>query len=125
MNRESKESTMELEILLTQARDVMTVKRVFGEPIAHNGVTVIPVATIMGGAGGGQGESGQGEEEREGSGGGFGLVARPAGVYVIAGDRVTWQPALDLNRVILGGQVVAIVLLLTIRAVARARAHQG
>ena len=125
MNRERKENTMELETVLTQARDVLTVKRVFGEPITHNGVTVIPVASVMGGAGGGQGERDEGGAEREGSGGGFGLVARPAGVYVIKGDSVTWQPALDLNRVILGGQVVAIAFFITIRAIARARARQG
>ena len=116
---------MALETVLTQVRDVMTVKRVFGDPFTHNGVTVILVATVMGGAGGGQGERDEGGAEREGSGAGFGLVARPAGVYVITGDRVTWQPALDLNRVILGGQIVAIVLLLTIRAIARARARPG
>jgi hypothetical protein len=43
-------------------------------------------------------------------------------VYVIKGEAVTWQPALNLNRVILGGQIVAIALLLTIRSLMRARA---
>jgi hypothetical protein len=33
---------------------------------------------------------------------------------------VTWQPALNLNRVILGGQIVAIVLFVTIRAIVHA-----
>jgi hypothetical protein len=35
---------------------------------------------------------------------------------------VTWRPAVDLNRIVLGGQVVAIVALLTIRAIVKARA---
>jgi hypothetical protein len=43
-------------------------------------------------------------------------------VYVIHDQTVTWQPALNPNRVILGGQLVAIVLLLTIRAIVQARA---
>ncbi|WP_454049054.1 hypothetical protein [Cellulomonas sp. Marseille-Q8402] len=34
---------------------------------------------------------------------------KPIGVYVISDDGVRWQPALDLNRVILGGQVVGAV----------------
>ena len=40
--------------LMQQTRDAMTVKRVFGEPYERNGVTILPVATIRGGAGGGQ-----------------------------------------------------------------------
>jgi uncharacterized spore protein YtfJ len=104
-------SAVDVQTLLSQARDALTVKRVFGEPIERNGVTVIPVATIAGGAGGGSGESG-GE-----SGGGFGLRATPAGVYVIKDGNVAWQPAVNVNRAILGGQIVAIVIVLTIRAI--------
>jgi hypothetical protein len=35
---------------------------------------------------------------------------------------VTWRAAVDLNRIVLGAQVVAIVALLTIRATVKARA---
>ena len=115
---------MEIQDLLAQARDTLTVKRVFGEPIENNGVTVIPVATVMGGAGGGSGSAPEGDGG-SGAGGGFGLRASPAGVYVIKGDTVTWQPALDLNRVILGGQIVAVVLFLTIRSIVKARANDS
>jgi uncharacterized spore protein YtfJ len=104
--------------LLAQAHDSMTVKRVFGEPIDKNGITIIPAANVRGGAGVGSGSS-IGDSP---SGGRFGLRATPAGVYVIKGETVTWQPALNLNRVILGGQIVAIALLLTIRSLMRARA---
>jgi uncharacterized spore protein YtfJ len=119
-----KEMTVDVQQLLAQARDTITVKRVFGEPIEKNGVTVIPVAKVAGGGGGGGGSS-TAEDGGSGSGGGFGVGATPAGVFVIKGDAVIWQPALDLNRVILGGQIVAIVLLLTIRAIANARANTG
>ena len=44
------------------------------------------------------------------------------GAYLIRGDDVAWRPAVDLNKVIIGGQVVAIVALLTIRAIVKARA---
>jgi uncharacterized spore protein YtfJ len=111
---------MEVQEVLTQARDAMTVKRVFGEPYEKNGVTVIPAARVQGGAGGGGGEGPEGQGK--GSGTGFGLSARPVGAYLIRGDEVTWRPAVDLNRIVLGAQVVAVVALLTLRAIVKARA---
>jgi hypothetical protein len=44
---------LEVQEVLAQARDAMSVKRVFGEPYEKNGVTVIPAARVQGGAGGG------------------------------------------------------------------------
>jgi hypothetical protein len=38
---------------------------------------------------------------------------------VIKGDDVRWQPAIDVNRIILGAQIVAVVALLTARAIVR------
>ena len=111
---------MEVQEVLTQAREAISVKRVFGDPYEKNGVTVIPAARVQGGAGGGGGEGPEGQGK--GSGTGFGLSARPVGAYLIRGDEVTWRPAVDLNRIVLGGQIVAIVALLTIRAVVKARA---
>jgi uncharacterized spore protein YtfJ len=108
--------------LMTQARDALTVKRVFGEPYEREGVTIIPAAVVRGGAGGGQGEGADGEARTgSGKGGGFGLTAKPAGVYIIEGNHVRWQPAVDVNRIVLGGQVVAIVALLVLRGVVRRR----
>jgi uncharacterized spore protein YtfJ len=104
--------------VLNQSRDAMTVGRVFGEPIERNGVTIVPVAQVMGGGGGGGGHS---EEGQEGSGVGYGMRAVPAGVYLIKGNDVEWKPSVDVNRVILGGQVVAIFVLLTIRAIVKMR----
>lgn len=111
---------MEVEDVIAQARDSLTVKRVFGEPYEKNGMTVIPVARVQGGAGGGGGEGPDGQGK--GSGSGFAMTARPVGAYVIRGDELTWRPALDINRIILGGQIVAIVALLTLRAAVKARA---
>jgi hypothetical protein len=64
---------------IERARDVLTVRRVFGDPIERDGVTVIPAANVRGGGGGGGGEGPNGQ----GSGGGFGVSATPAGAYVI------------------------------------------
>jgi uncharacterized spore protein YtfJ len=80
------------EELLQGAKDAITVRRVFGEPIEHEGVVVVPVAKVAGGGGGG------GDSESNG-GGGFGLGARPVGVYVIKDGQVSWRPAIDPIRV--------------------------
>jgi len=104
-----------------QAKDAMTVKRVFGDPLEKDGVTVIPAARVQGGAGGGGGEGPEGEGR--GSGSGFGLNARPAGAFVIKGDEVDWRPAVDVNKVIVGVQLVAIAGLLLARTIVKARAE--
>jgi uncharacterized spore protein YtfJ len=115
--------------LLAQARDVMTVRQVFGEPIERDGATVIPVAKVMGGGGGGESGSqvehdgaGAGPESsgKTDAGGGFGFRAVPAGVYVIKDGKVSWEPALNLNRVILGGQLVGVVFFLVLGWIVRA-----
>jgi uncharacterized spore protein YtfJ len=111
---------MEVQEVLAQARDSMTVKRVFGEPYEKDGVTVIPAARVQGGAGAGGGEDPQGQGK--GSGSGFGVTARPVGAYVLREGELSLRPAVDVNRIILGGQAVVIVALLTIRAIIKARA---
>lgn len=104
---------------IEQAKDAMSVKRVFGEPLEKNGVTVIPAARVQGGAGGGGGEGPEGQGT--GSGSGFGMNARPAGAFIIKGDEVDWRPAIDVNKIILGGQLIAVAALLLARAVVKAR----
>ena len=111
---------MEVQDVIAQARDSLTVRRVFGEAYEKNGVTMIPVARVQGGAGGGGGEGPEGQGK--GSGSGFGMSARPVGAFLIQGNEMTWKPALDLNRIVLGGEIVAIFALLTIRTIVRARA---
>jgi uncharacterized spore protein YtfJ len=111
---------MEVQEVLAQARDSMTVKRVYGEPYEKDGVTVIPAARVQGGAGAGGGEDPQGQGK--GSGSGFGVTARPVGAFIIREGELSWRPAVDVNRIILGGQVVVIVALLTIRTIIKARA---
>jgi uncharacterized spore protein YtfJ len=117
-----REEIMEVQDVIAQARDTLTVKRVFGEPYEKDGVTVIPAARVQGGAGGGSGEDPQGQGK--GSGSGFGLTARPVGAFIIRDGEVGWRPAVDVNRIVLGGQVVAIVALLTVRAIIKAKAKR-
>jgi len=91
---------------------------VFGEPIAHGDVLVVPVARIRGGGGGG---GGTGPTTEGGSGGGGGIDARPAGVFVIHQGSVDWQPAVDVTRIVIGAQVVSVVLALVVRSILRRR----
>jgi uncharacterized spore protein YtfJ len=91
---------------------LITVRRVYGEPIQEDGLTIIPAANVMGGGGGGGDTEGNG-------GGGFGVRAKPAGAWVIKDGDATWRPAIDLNRTILVGQIVAIVALLVTRSIVK------
>ena len=115
---------MEANEILEKARDTLTVRRVFGEPIEREGTLVVPVAHVRGGAGAGEGEgkmpNAQGGQVGTGRGGGWGADARPVGVYVISNGHVRWQPAVDVNRVIMGGQIAFVVGLLVLRSVIRA-----
>jgi uncharacterized spore protein YtfJ len=96
--------------MLEGAREAMTVKRVYGEPIEREGLTIVPAAHVRGGGGGG------GDAEKNG-GAGFGLTARPVGVYVVKDGNVAWEPAVDVTRISLLGVVAGIVALLVLRSV--------
>jgi uncharacterized spore protein YtfJ len=94
--------------ILKGARDAITAKRVYGDPIEQDGVTLVPAAAVGGGGGGGG--------DAEGNGGtGFGLRARPVGAWVIRGGDVSWSPAVDLNRIALYALVLGVVVALSRR----------
>lgn len=101
------------EALLAQARDTFTVKKVFGEPIEVNGLTLIPVAALRGGGGTGGGGGTSEEAGRAGSGwgGGFGGTAKGLGMYVVRGQDVRFIPVVDVGRAMLVGGVVALAAL--------------
>lgn len=108
-----------LDDLMSVARDSLTVQRVYGEPFEKDGVTLIPAAAVRGGGGGGEGEGPGGEGA--GSGSGFGMSARPVGAYQIKDEKVVWIPAVDVTRVAILGQIVAIIGLLVIRSIVRTK----
>lgn len=101
--------------LMDQARSVLTVERVFGQPIEKDGTILIPAAAIRGagGAGGGGGENQRGEEGI-GEGVGYATSARPVGAYVMREGEVSWRPAIDPTR-ILGAATFAVVSFLAFR----------
>jgi len=105
---------MNIDEMVKGTHDALNVGRVYGDPIERDGTTIIPAAKIRGGGGGG------GDAENNG-GGGFGLTAHPIGAYVIREGKVRWEPALDVNRIVLGAQVVAIFMFLALRAIFKRR----
>ncbi|MFR9752672.1 sporulation protein [Nocardia sp. 004] len=104
--------------LLAQARDSITVRRVYGEPYLSEGAVIVPAASIRGGGGGG---GGTGNAE-EGEGAGFGFTARPAGAYVLRDGRLTWHPAVDVDAIV---QTVGKVLIVGILAFVLKRSSRG
>lgn len=111
--------------LVEQARTLLTVERVYGAPVERDGVSVIPAAAVRGagGGGGGAGQDDKGSSGR-GEGLGFGVTARPVGAFVVREGQVRWEPALDLTRIVLTGQLVVLMLVMTIRTVAKLRAKR-
>lgn len=110
-----------LQEMMNKMQDTISVRRVFGEPYTLDGVTVIPVATVAGGAGSGSGNDPKGGS---GEGGGFGGGGRPVGAYVIQNGQVSWRPAVDVNRVITLAGIVLIALLRLVSKRQRRRARQ-
>jgi uncharacterized spore protein YtfJ len=121
-------------------------REVYGEPTERDGVIVIPAARVWsgGGAGGGGGTEPGGTAEAapvedsadpavhdtdpgalaEGGGGGFGFGRRaePAGAFVVDEHGVRWVPAVDVNRMVLGGQVAFVLAVAAVAwAVSRRR----
>ena len=101
---------MDVQEILSSARNTLTTKTVYAEPIEKDGLTIIPAAKVAGGGGGGTGQDNEGQT---GDGGGFGMMARPAGAYIIDNGKVRWQPAVDVNKVIMTVGAVLITGLVT------------
>jgi len=103
--------------VLDQVRSSVEAKRVYGEPVHEDGVTIIPAAAVRGGGGGGTDEEGSG-------GGGFGIAGRPTGAWVVKDGDVTWKPAVDATKVMLLGELTAMVGLVAWRSVRVAQARR-
>jgi uncharacterized spore protein YtfJ len=103
--------------MLNDAQNAMSVRRVYGDPIERDGLTIVPAAAVRGGGGGG-------EDAESNGGGGFGLTARPVGVFVVRGQEVAWEPAVDVNRISMLGIAAGIVALLVLRSIVKSLASR-
>jgi len=112
---------------LDAVKDILTVKRAFGDPYELDGAMVIPVAAVRGGGGGGGGEGDATDGQGTGSGGGmgFGVNVRPVGVFVTRDGAVTWVPSVDVMRIVFGGQLVVVAGILVLgRVLTHRRRHR-
>lgn len=75
-----------------------SVKSVFGDAIAAQGKTIIPVARIGYGFGGGGGKGVRSETPGEGAGGGGGVLAIPLGVIEITDTRTRFIPLREKRK---------------------------
>lgn len=82
--------------ILDRLKNLITQTTVFGEPVERGGVTLIPASKVIAGGGGTDDRAGA-----KGDGGGAGMIARPAGAYIIRDDRVTWKPAVTVEGIVL------------------------
>ena len=134
---------MEVEKLLAQVADNLSVRRAFGTGYEKDGMLIIPVAIVAGGGGGGAGRNRRGDQDagpdgppeaavtaddsapqdsgRTGAGGGFGGLVLPSGAYVVKGDQVRWVPAVDVTIVVLASLSMMRMLA---RAWTRQRKHR-
>jgi uncharacterized spore protein YtfJ len=101
--------------VLARAGENISVRRVFGEPVERGGVTVVPVAMVLGGAGGGP------TEGEQGAGAGFGVWSRGIGVYTVRDGKVRFVPAVDLTPVLIAGMVIGARLVVRLVGLRRRR----
>ncbi|MFD8244371.1 sporulation protein [Nocardia sp. NPDC059691] len=107
--------------LLAQARDAITVRRVYGDPYESGGAIVIPAASVGGGGGGGGGTGNSAGGDGSGEGVAFGVGAKPVGAYVLRDGRLTWHPAVDVNAIIETASKVLIAAILAFALARRAK----
>ncbi len=104
--------------VLVRLAERLRENQVFGPPVERGGTTVVPVAHIRGGGGLG-GPAGRRPDQTNG---GFGFVARPAGAWVVDdAGKVTWQPAVDVTRLAVAGQALAVAAVVAIVLALRGR----
>jgi uncharacterized spore protein YtfJ len=107
-----------LERLAEKIGATATSKAVYGDPVEHAGVTIIPVAKVRYGFGGGSGR----KATKEGEGGGGGLQASPMGYIEMKDGETQFRPIRDpmaLVPVIAAGGFVGWVLLRSLRKLLR------
>ncbi len=106
--------------IITALGDRLSNHQWFGAPVQQGATTLVPVAYMR--AGGGFG----GRRARPGQGNGGGFVVRPAGAWAIGEDGcVSWHAAVDVNRIVLGGQLALAAVLMVATAATLRRTRRG
>ncbi|MEV0702603.1 hypothetical protein AB0I53_32425 [Saccharopolyspora sp. NPDC050389] len=79
-------------------------RQVFGEPVQQGDTTLLPVASVR--SGGGR------HGHRDDDGVGIGVDARAVGAFSVSADgKVAWHPAVNVNKIVWGGQLALATVL--------------
>jgi uncharacterized spore protein YtfJ len=98
---------MNVEQVLHRSGEMMSAGRVFGTPIEREGVTLVPVAWVVGGGGAGVG----GPPESAGDGAGFGVLSIPIGAYAIRNGDARFVPSYPVGLLaMIGARLVTRLL---------------
>ncbi|TDC91177.1 hypothetical protein E1161_17270 [Saccharopolyspora aridisoli] len=83
---------------LDALKDQLGDHQIFGEPVSQGDTTLVPVGEVqLGGGWGGRSDE---------TGGGGGVRARAIGAFSLVADgTVAWHPAVNVNRIVRGGQL--------------------
>jgi uncharacterized spore protein YtfJ len=85
---------------------------VFGEPVARDGITVIPVAKARWGFGGGAGQRKDESGQEDGAGGGGGVQVTPVGFIEIKNNEASFRPIRTVSPAwIVVGSLLSLFLL--------------
>jgi uncharacterized spore protein YtfJ len=88
-------------------RRLLRARDVFGKPVSSDGVTLVPVSSVIGGAGGGEMTAGNPGPQ---GGLGYGFLARPVGAFEIRDGKARWRPVVDVTALatmaVVGGLIV-------------------
>src|SRR5437762_857794 len=90
-HKASKRQSSFLERLAEKIGATASAKTVYGDPVEHDGVTIVPVAKVRYGFGGGSGK----KSHKEGEGGGGGLQASPMGYIEMKDGETQFRPIRD------------------------------
>jgi uncharacterized spore protein YtfJ len=110
------------------------VSKVYGEPVLHGGVMILPAAEVLAIAGFGMGSGGGAAIEQEGrksrgSGGGGGgggrTLARAVAVVVSSSDGVEVRPVIDFTKIALAALTAAGFVMAALRGMKRNRTFFG
>lgn len=90
---------------LEQLIESAEVGQVYGRPVKHGDVTIIPAAEVLAlaglGVGSGGGTGAEGEGYGDGGGGGGRTLSRPVAVIISSPDGVRVEPILDPTKIML------------------------
>ena len=85
------------------------VKRVFGEPMVVDGMTIIPVAKVRYGFGGGFGEGKGDDDAGQGGGGGGGVEVAAIGILEVTPEGTRYTSFEDRSRLIKAGFALGLI----------------